>query len=266
MTSNNDRQSPFGLNKLYGQRLDEYAGYGKVRKKKVALYTKRQMKKKYPNKDYKLVGTYIPNSKADKIGVLEYESMKLPIGLSEKQNRMFSKISGYVSVDSGEHHYVVITEKVFLNRLLALAISLITIFGIGLLILTLWNQNQVEVIPPDFETGNTEVKEEEVAEDGIRIPGFKEKKIKANQTEVALDLYNPEQNKVNFVMRIALVDNQKTIYESNMIAPGVQLYKITLNESLPIGLYKAQLHYEAYDVETLSKLNGAVINFDLIVE
>jgi hypothetical protein len=63
-----------------------------------------------------------------------------------------------------------------------------------------------------------------------------------------------------------LLDTGETLYESKMIEPGKGLYEITLSRALEAGTYDAQLQYEPYDMTTLTRLNGAVVNLDLIVE
>lgn len=132
--------------------------------------------------------------------------------------------------------------------------------------------NEEVIRPPDFETGSVNwsgkkhMDKESVTSDTLQIPGFKSMKVKANSNEVDVNLYNPEKNKAYMILRLVLTDTEELLYESNMIEPGKGLYSINLLSELQEGTYKAQIHYEPYDMNDYTRLNGAVMNFDLIAE
>ncbi|HHV51034.1 MAG TPA: tRNA (uracil-5-)-methyltransferase [Clostridiales bacterium] len=123
------------------------------------------------------------------------------------------------------------------------------------------------ILDPDAEdwTGARTTRNTEPTED-IRIPGYKSITVEANTRNVSVNLHNPEKNNCYFVIRLVLADTGETLYESKMIAPGKGLYNITLSRPLEAGTYKAKLQYEPYDMATLARLNGAVIDLDLIAK
>ena len=100
----------------------------------------------------------------------------------------------------------------------------------------------------------------------ISIPGFKELKLKADQTEQNVYFYNPAQNDCYFV--VALIVDDVTYYTSERLSPGTELTSITLTQAIPAGTYeRAILRYSCYDMNDSTKeLNGADIAFILEVE
>ncbi|MGI5848865.1 MAG: hypothetical protein ACOX8Q_02150 [Christensenellales bacterium] len=168
-------------------------------------------------------------------------------------------------------------NKLLILRILAIVIGLAVIAGGIVLVICLGNgAAEVDAMPtpisPVLESGAVDwegVKTSEtsgIPADGIRIPGYKSIAIEADTTEVSVNLQNPEKNNCYFVIRLVLLDTGETLYESNMIEPGKGLYNITLSRALEAGTYSGQLQYDPYDMTTLTRLNGAVINLDLIAK
>lgn len=115
-------------------------------------------------------------------------------------------------------------------------------------------------------TGDKVLKREEASHDTLRIPGFKSMTLEADSHLVDVNLHNPASNKAYMLVRLVLSDTKEILYESKLIEPGKGLYKIYLRVPVDVGHHRAQLHYEPYDMETLTRLNGAVMNFDLIAK
>lgn len=102
--------------------------------------------------------------------------------------------------------------------------------------------------------------------DSITIPGFDTWTIKANETRVTSNFYNPESNNCYFVITVTLNDTGEQIYQSNYLKPGQHLYKINLLKSMTSGTYNATLNYSTYSIDDFTPLNGADVPFKLIVE
>lgn len=166
-------------------------------------------------------------------------------------------------------------NKVLHRRIIAIVFGLIVIAGGIVLVICLGNGTSDTTATPtspvlesgavDWEGAKT-TETSGIPADGIRIPGYKSITIEADTTEVSVNLQNPEKNNCYFVIRLVLLDTGETLYESKMIEPGKGLYNITLSRALEAGTYSAQLQYEPYDMTSLTRLNGAVVNLDLIVE
>lgn len=99
----------------------------------------------------------------------------------------------------------------------------------------------------------------------IQIPGFESMTFKAGQRKQFVELKNPEENACFMVLVIELPDGSE-IYRSGMISPGAEISSIFLDQIPPAGSYpSAILRYECFDLDGVSRLNGASVNFNLEV-
>ena len=100
----------------------------------------------------------------------------------------------------------------------------------------------------------------------IKIPGFDSMTFKAGQRQQAVELKNPEENDCYMVLVIELPDGSE-IYRSGMIAPGAEISSIYLDQIPAAGSYPAAvLRYECFDLDRVTQLNGASVNFNLEVK
>ncbi len=245
----------------------------------IPCYTSKQMKSLYPKGGYEVAGEYAHGVQTSGNKVLVFEENELPLSKYGANNRTFYQVKGYVAVEPGEDRYVVLLEKVIaLRAAVSVLILAVLVVGVALLAGGLRNPNApantsaASAVTPELESGAVDWQGIKVSEpdnapaDGIRIPGYKSITIEADKTEVSVNLQNPEQNNCYFVIRLVLLDTGETLYESKMIEPGKGLYTITLTRALKAGTYPAKLQYEPYDKTTLTRLNGADINLELIAE
>ena len=116
----------------------------------------------------------------------------------------------------------------------------------------------------------SEVAELPIGEPGgtgrIKIPGFESMTFQAGQRKQAVELKNPEENGCYMVIVIELPDGSE-IYRSGMIAPGAEISSIYLDQIPAAGSYPAAvLRYECFDLDGVTQLNGASVNFNLEVK
>ncbi len=254
-----------------------YGGLYKIGNITVPCYTKRQMKILYPAKNYTVKAEYAPKGAkngaySDRPGQNLFKAYKY-----RTASRLVYREAGYAAV--GEDDYILLLKHALPLRVFVLVFAIAVISG-G--IATALQMSKTAIAPAgitagskvsaEFEPGaedwtGIKVSEpENVPEDGIRIPGFKSITIEADKTEVSVNFQNPEQNNCYFVIRLVLKDTGETLYESKMIEPGKGLYTITLSRALAAGSYPAKLQYEPYDMTSLTRLNGAEINLELIAK
>lgn len=162
-------------------------------------------------------------------------------------------------------------------RIILMAVLLIVLAGGGVFVGMNWNNwfGQEEAEPAVTEgvdenaevyTGDKSTYTGEKNTDTIDIPGFDSMTFKADVTDQAVNLYNPEQNSCYFKMSLLLSD-RTLLWESGLIEPGRAVYNITLKEALGIGSYEdAILKYECFSMdEGQTPLNGSEIKFVLNV-
>lgn len=119
-----------------------------------------------------------------------------------------------------------------------------------------------EVVPWD-----TDIKPEDTsnAADEIIIPGYAKMTMTANQKEQTVSMGNPADNQCYFVIVLKLEDGT-VLYESDYLKPGEGMRKITMNQELKAGTYKAVIEYKCYSLEDKSPLNGGSAEFELNVQ
>ncbi|WP_426350281.1 hypothetical protein ACPWSR_03315 [Alloiococcus sp. CFN-8] len=100
----------------------------------------------------------------------------------------------------------------------------------------------------------------------ITIPGFEEWNIKAGETKVSSNFYNPEDNQCYFVLSVTLDETGEEIYKSKYLKPGQHLYEVELKKALSKGSYEATLHYSTFTIDDNTPMNGADVPFVLIAK
>lgn len=104
-------------------------------------------------------------------------------------------------------------------------------------------------------------------ESKIMIPGYGELPMQADTDELYAALINPEGNKCYFRYQIILKDENKTVYESKLIKPGMAVTNVRLNQKMKSGVYDIKIAIQAYDLDDYEKqLNGGVVETSLIVK
>ena len=107
-------------------------------------------------------------------------------------------------------------------------------------------------------------------EEGVVIAGRGALTFPADQKEVPVDLYNPEDNAemyyLTFELRLLVGEEYETLYTSGLVEPGKHLYRITLSRELEPGVYEAVIHVQPYRMDEERKpTNNADMRIRLYV-
>lgn len=254
--------------------VDQRDNYGKkIRLSKqhnLPCYSHKQMKLLYPRNDYEVVAASVKGGRDKTQGMLSCGAIRIPLTVNKSKNKLFYKPIGYVAVKGYHHGYVALLKSrlsaYLIVFLIVLSFSVGGVMGYNHFFEANANTDsglELENQAVDWK-GTLPVANNTEKTDGIKIPGYKQMVVEAESTHVSVSLVNPESNPCYFVIKIMLIDTNELIYESKLIEPGKGLYNISLARPLAEGSYKAQIQYEPYDLETKTRLNGAVINVDLI--
>lgn len=110
-------------------------------------------------------------------------------------------------------------------------------------------------------------------EPGVTIPGFGSMTIPANTKNLkGVNLYNPDKNAGYYYLTftLSLLDENgevsETLYESQLVPPGLYLQEITLSRGLASGKYKAVMFVQPYRIADISPTNNVDLKFTLNVE
>jgi len=99
---------------------------------------------------------------------------------------------------------------------------------------------------------------------GTKIPGYGTVRLPSGTTDVKMVLLNPEGNQCYFTFE--LVVDGETYFTSNLVEPSKCIEDLKLTKPLKKGEYTATLKISCYSLdESLSQMNGADVEFELIV-
>lgn len=147
------------------------------------------------------------------------------------------------------------------KKLSALAAVLAVVLAVAAAVM-LTPKGEVTSFTPEFETAQSQALSEGGSENGIRIPGYTVIPIRAGETEVEIDLNNPQENKVYF--QITFLLGKEQIYQSKLIKPGDHLYHITLQRPLEAGDYDLTIQYDTFSMDgEYTPRNGASVSCTL---
>jgi len=98
---------------------------------------------------------------------------------------------------------------------------------------------------------------------GIKIPGYGTVTISSNSTSIGMILLNPEENPCYFIFE--LVVDGESLYQSGMVAPSLCIEGFEISKALKKGEYSAKLQISTYALDTYATMNGAHVDFKLVV-
>ena len=125
----------------------------------------------------------------------------------------------------------------------------------------------------DYSAAEAQPAESESSmEQDVTIAGIGVLTMSANQKEVTVDFYNPQENKDMFYLTFELrvrddsPQGYEVLYTSGFVEPGKHIYKIELSRELEKGVYDAVIHIQPYRIDQeMTRTNNADIVTRLIV-
>lgn len=225
----------------------------------VYCYSKKQLDKRYPEKNYRIIGEAKPKNKKKELARLAVVSQEKPYVISKlgSHSRLLYKRAGYVFVGNDEYVAMLKPRWPFLLLLMGLLAL------IALLLSMLLRGSIPIVIQPDhplpekdayvepIEDDNSE--KAAVAEGGGSVSMIYTLEAKATLSDGVVEIYfkNPNASSHNVVTELYLVsaDREILVARSGLIEPGFELHRldldseaVTLSEGVYTGLYKVQCY------------------------
>lgn len=225
----------------------------------VYCYSKKQLDKRYPEKNYRIIGEAKAKNKKEELAQLSLEAKKDPYIVSElgSHNKLLYKRAGYVYVGNDEYVAMLKSRWLFLLLLFGLLALL------GLLASMLLQGEGPLVIQPDHplpekdayveEIEGDDSEKAEVAEGGGSVSMIYTLEANVTLSDNVVEIYfkNPNASSHNVVTELYLVSGEKEILvaRSGLIEPGFELHRldldsaaVTLSEGVYTGLYKIQCY------------------------
>lgn len=238
---------------------------------KATYYTKKEIDEMYPAGGYSVVAqigkgkTEQGELLSDGVSATIYSVSKLP----------HSKIVGYIPV--GEKEYIVIVKDMLLIWILFSLLALLLVAALVFLFVKVLPASVTHISTETTETttkapgivdsnaqegeGEWSVPDKvETAGRQIKIYGITELKLKAGTVDQNFVLSNPKDNPCYFQFEVVLLDNNETIYTSNLVPPGYSISNFKLNRALNAGSYRAIIHIKTFSFD---KEQRPLNNFDM---
>lgn len=122
----------------------------------------------------------------------------------------------------------------------------------------------------NVETDQSGGGESETSHQGVTIPGVAALIIPADETEVTVNFFNPEENDglyyLTFELKVEIEGSYRSLYTSALVEAGKRIEKITLSAPLEKGEYNAVIHIQPYRTDGLTPTNNADIIARLTAE
>lgn len=237
---------------------------------RIYCYTKKQLKAFHPD-GYDLLGELPAQNAADAVNTDVAE-----ISEPKTYNRFIYAVKGYWRC--GERSYAAIVKNALPQRILLMLLVCACIVSAALSAPFLQSAFESRpagggtssVTEPELDPDADAYNGEKPADKGdpnaanTQVPGYKTVSVNSATGELSIAPHNPEGNPCYFV--VSLVSGGKELYKSKMLAPGQAVYNAKLSEIPAKGTYQATVKYECFHLETMSPLNGAEINVELIIK
>lgn len=122
----------------------------------------------------------------------------------------------------------------------------------------------------NVETEQSGGGQSEKSHQGVTIPGVAALVIPANETEVTVNFFNPEENDglyyLTFELKVEIDGSYRSLYTSALVEAGKRIEKISLSTPLEKGEYNAVIHIQPYRTDGLTPTNNADIIAHLTAE
>ena len=242
----------------------------------IRCYTKTQIKAMHPGRSYKIAAEYAPSARRG-AGELDIrDGQPLPLYRWGSFSRLVYGEKGFVRCVESAKAYVVLLKNVLALRILLLVLALAVaaggVFG-GMKLVSYLDaagpgvtDTGVDLDPGAQPWDGGEIPGDDVNATGIKIPGSDSSTNNADRTDATVSLVNPENNPCYFEVSLILTDTGEVLYQSKKIKPGYAIRQITLNHSLPRGVYDAKVHYDTFSLTDQKPMNGAEVKIKLIAQ
>ena len=243
---------------------EKYYFYDKRTETKIDYIKYENLKEKYPDGDYYIVGEITTKEKNEN-GVnkkLLNEDLNIlvqPIG-SYKESKY--KTLGYIPCENNE--YVALKKKKgLLGWILLIFLIAATLFS-GYFIM---NRNKADIDPNAGDYSSALKRPDNIDDSQILVPGYGKFTIKKGSDTIDTAFFNPEGNPCFFKFTLIEKDTNEVLYESKLVPPGKGVTPIKINKTFDkIGSYGAVLKFQSFDLEdTNIEYNGSDIDVKLNV-
>ena len=130
--------------------MEDYDKTYKVKKREVECYSKKKMKKMFPDGNFRVIGETLPRNKKKEIDRITLAEKEFIVSKEDSHSSLFTHIAGYVNNGKGE--YVILLRRNFLLLWLFFgALALVVTLLAAILILRMPKDHESGILMPDYE-------------------------------------------------------------------------------------------------------------------
>lgn len=208
-------------------------------------YSKKAMKKMYPNHGYIVIGA-VGDGLDAKAHTFEIDDQE-----HDYYHLKFSKVryavDGYI--DCGDDCYIAVVKNHFAQHLMGMLIILMLIAGLlfgGYMLM----KDRISVDPNITDYDPKITLPDNADPNRIAVPGYDKLKMIAGTDQLYAALWNPDTNPCYFKFTIILDDDDSMLYESGLVPPGKAITTVKLKKKLETeGSYPVTIRMDTYSLE-----------------
>lgn len=240
----------------------------KIEKQELFCYSKKQLDKLYPEKDYFVVGETRANSKKEAIGKLQTGKKEdLLVYAYKSHSRLLNKCVGYARVNSRDEYIALIRSRVPFLILLLLCLAALIMAAMLLMNSLTREPSGPIVINPDHPMPSQDAnatpnegddsQKAEVEEGGgsLSMIYSLDAKLDLNTGKINIYFKNPNASThdVSIILYVVSGDTKVPIAQSGRISAGYSLNSLQMTEgsaALTEGVYNGYYMLSLFDPET----------------
>ncbi len=246
------------------EQLADYNREVKLKSGKISCYSKKELKNKYPEKTYTLVGETKKIAKEnDKEGITAVYGPQTLLSVSnyKANSRLLWREAGYISV--GGNRYIALLK----SRLAFLWFFLIGLLSVGVCLCLLFNVKEeqpsvIDPIPePDKNISAIPDGDSNISTDAgtLSMTYVLKAKVSLSTGEVGIYFANPQKSNQNVVIELYIVNGEENVLlaKSGQIPRGNRLFKLEAEKNtlsrLKVGDYEGFYRIICWDAESGGK-------------
>ena len=243
---------------------EKYYFYDKRIGVRIDYIKHENLKEKYPDGDYYIVGEITTKEKNEtginkKILNEDLNILVQPIG-TYKESKY--KTLGYIPCENNE--YVLLKKKKGLIGWILLVLLIAATLFSGFFII---NKDKADIDPNAGDYSSALRRPENIDNSQILVPAYREFTIKKGSETIDTAFFNPEGNPCFFKFTLVEKSTNEVLYESKLVPPGKGVTPIKMNKIFnEVGKYDAILKFQSFDLEdTKIEYNGSNISVKLSI-
>lgn len=250
------------MKRIYQSHEDYDRKYSSEEFSCLKYYSKKTMKKMYPNHGYIIIGAVGEglNAKAHTFKVEDQEH--------DYYHLKFSKFRYAVDgfIDCGKDSYIAVVKSCLTRNLLGMLIILMLVAGL------LFGGYQLMkdriTLDPNISDYDPKITLPDNADPNrIAIPGYDKLTMIEGSDELYAAMWNPETNPCYFKFTIILDSDGSVLYESGLVPPGKAITTVKLKKTMTkAGTYPVTIRMDTYSLEDgETPMNSGTSKTEIIV-